>query len=103
MKSILITLLFIAFFAFTSEQLLAQKEAQNVLFLGNSYTFYNTLPKLLSDVAESAGDSVVYDSSTPGGYTLAQHSTNSTSLGKIMRYDFKNLKIIFLSLFYKME
>jgi len=26
-----------------------------------------------------------------------------TSLGKIKRYDLKNLKIIFLTLFYKME
>ena len=54
-----------------------------VLFLGNSYTYVNNLPGMLSSVASSMGDSVVYDSNCPGGYTLNGHSTNATSLAKI--------------------
>jgi len=57
--------------------------AKHVLFLGNSYTFFNTMPNMLVDLAASAGDSVIVDSNTPGGYTLEGHSTNTTSLSKI--------------------
>ncbi len=41
-------------------------------------------------MANSVGDTLIYDSNTPGGYTLQGHSTNSTSLEKIMegRWDF---------------
>ncbi len=53
------------------------------LFVGNSYTYVNDLPKMIADIASSTGDSVYYDSNTPGGYTLQLHSTNSTSLSKI--------------------
>lgn len=55
-----------------------------VLFLGNSYTAYNNLPQLVKDVALSTGDTIIFDSNTPGGFTLQGHSTNSTSLQKIM-------------------
>lgn len=57
--------------------------AKSVLFLGNSYTYVNNLPQLLSDVAAAMGDSVYFDISAPGGYTLQGHTTNATSLGKI--------------------
>ena len=56
---------------------------KDILFLGNSYTYVNDLPKLLQDIAISQGDSVYFDQNTPGGYTLQGHSTNATSLSKI--------------------
>ena len=43
----------------------------------------NNLPQLVADVASSLGDSLIFDSNTPGGYTLQGHSTNATSLAKI--------------------
>jgi PKD repeat protein len=55
-----------------------------VLFLGNSYTAYNNLPQLVKDVAISTGDTIIFDSNTPGGFTLQGHSTNTTSLQKII-------------------
>ncbi|MCT4583193.1 MAG: PKD domain-containing protein [Flavobacteriales bacterium] len=55
----------------------------NVLFLGNSYTGVNNLPSLTAQLATSLGDTINYDSNTPGGQTLQGHSTNSTSLNKI--------------------
>lgn len=57
---------------------------QKVLFLGNSYTGVNNLPQMLADIALSAGDNIVFDSNTPGGHTLDQHSVNPISLNKIM-------------------
>ena len=58
---------------------------KRALFLGNSYTQVNNLPQLIAQVAASAGDSLVVDSNTPGGYTLQGHSANPTSQSKIMQ------------------
>jgi PKD repeat protein len=58
-------------------------QTKNVLFLGNSYTGVNNLPLLTYNLALSLGDTINYDSNTPGGYTYQGHSTNATSLAKI--------------------
>jgi PKD repeat protein len=55
-----------------------------VLFLGNSYTGVNNLPQLVHDVALSAGDTLVFDSYSPGGYQLIDHSVDAASQNKIM-------------------
>ncbi len=67
---------------------IAQQQIKKVLFIGNSYTYVNDLPALLSNVAQSAGDSVIYDSNCIGGSTLQLHSTNSTTLQKIAQGNF---------------
>lgn len=56
---------------------------RNVLFLGNSYTGVNNLPQVVKDLAISAGDTLTFDSHTPGGYTLEDHSADPTSENKI--------------------
>lgn len=58
--------------------------SKRVLFLGNSYTNVNNLPQLIADLAISVGDTLIFDSNMPGGYTLQGHSSNTTSLQKIM-------------------
>lgn len=58
-------------------------QKKSVLFIGNSYTYTNDLPKMLADLALSAGDTVIFDSYSPGGFTFEQHSTDPTTLGKI--------------------
>jgi hypothetical protein len=63
--------------------LTAQAKKKKVLFIGNSYTYVNNLPQVLADMALSMGDTVIYDSSAPGGYTFQNHSTNATTLAKI--------------------
>ena len=55
-----------------------------VLFLGNSYTGVNNMPQIVHDVALSAGDTLVFDSYTPGGYQLIDHSVDMISQTKIM-------------------
>lgn len=73
--------LFLGFLSF------AQTSTQKVLFLGNSYTSVNNLPQMFKDVALSVNDSVIFDVNAPGGYTFQGHSTNASSLAKIMAGD----------------
>ena len=56
--------------------LFSQIEKQ-VLFIGNSYTYMNGLPELINQIAISKGNSLIYESHTPGGSTLIQHASNS--------------------------
>ena len=58
-------------------------QTKTVLYLGNSYTGVNNLPLLTYNLALSLGDTIIYESSTPGGYTLQGHSTNATTLTMI--------------------
>ena len=66
--------------------LVSSSQAQDttrVLFLGNSYTYYNDLPQLLTDLAADMGHVVETAANTPGGYTLQGHASNDTSLDLI--------------------
>ncbi len=59
------------------------QQTKHVLFLGNSYTGVNNLPQMVANLALSLGDTLIFDSNTPGGYTFQGHSTNATSQSKI--------------------
>jgi hypothetical protein len=59
------------------------QQKRSVLFLGNSYTAVNNLAQLIHDVSLSAGDTLIFDSNTPGGYRLIDHFNNLTSKAKI--------------------
>lgn len=79
MKAIsLICTLFLISFLTVSAQ-----DSKNVLFLGNSYTAANNLPLMISTMAVSTGDELIYDSNTPGGYRFMDHASSSTTLDKI--------------------
>lgn len=58
--------------------------SRKVLFLGNSYTSTNNLPQIVADAAFSTGDNLIFDSHTPGGYQLLQHSGDALTQSKIM-------------------
>jgi len=66
-----------------STQSFYAQDSKNVLFLGNSYTYYNNLPLLVQKAATSAGDTFTYDTNTPGGHRLKGHATNPISISKI--------------------
>lgn len=55
----------------------------NALFLGNSYTYVNDLPLLVSKLALANNDTLIYDSNTPGGYTFQNHFTDVITNAKI--------------------
>lgn len=76
MKRILILLLILL-------QLLGHSQTRKVLFIGNSYTFFNDMPVIIANLASSGGATLNWQSSSLPGYTLQQHSNNSTTLGLI--------------------
>jgi len=55
----------------------------SALFIGNSYTYVNNLPLLVSNLALANADTLVYDDNTPGGYTFSNHFANSVTNTKI--------------------
>ena len=58
-------------------------QTYDVLFIGNSYTYYNDLPEMISNIANDFGDSINHDQSTPGGTSLYAHSQNQATINKI--------------------
>lgn len=71
------------FFLLVAISVFAQSDTLNVLFIGNSYTGVNNLPLLVANLSTSANKVLNYDSHTPGGNTLENHSINATALNKI--------------------
>jgi hypothetical protein len=63
--------------------ILQAQESRNVLFIGNSYTAVNNLPQMISDIAASKNNTLVFNSNSPGGYTFQLHSANATTLSGI--------------------
>lgn len=56
----------------------------HVLFIGNSYTYYNSLPSIFEQMAVSAGfPKPLVDSSVPGGWQLIKHLHGTETLAKI--------------------
>lgn len=59
------------------------QESKSALFIGNSYTAYNNLPQMVASMAQSIGDTLIFDSHTPGGSRFLHHASNSVSISKI--------------------
>jgi len=55
----------------------------SVLFIGNSYTYVNTMPQLVANFAASMGDTLVFDTWTIGGATFGDHVSLPGCLQKI--------------------
>jgi len=58
-------------------------QTTSVLWLGNSYVATNNLPDMLAQLALSGGDTIQYDSNTPGGYTFQLHWDDAYTHSKI--------------------
>ena len=43
-----------------------------VLFIGNSYTYYNSLPQMVEELAQAAGQDMEFRAFTRGGATLLE-------------------------------
>lgn len=76
---------------FTLVVTIIQGQTKRVLFLGNSYTSVNNLPQMVSDVAASVGDNLIFDSNAPGGYYLGDHFISTVSLNKIKSGNWDNV------------
>ena len=54
----------------------------NVLFIGNSFTYYNEMPKMFSQLLRSEGISANVEQIVNGGYRLRQYADLDTADGK---------------------
>jgi hypothetical protein len=83
MKKILLLTISILLFKTSFSQ-----EEIKVLFLGNSYTYYNDLPKIIKDIATNEDKTFIYESVSPGGCTFFLHlEEQQGSLSKIRQGD----------------
>ena len=55
------------------------QDSTSVLFIGNSYTYFNNMPQILSDISTSFGNNVSHASQTPGGATFSGHAGNTAT------------------------
>ena len=65
--------LVVLLFLWIASQGIAQKET-SVLFIGNSFTFYNYMPGILKDIASANGKPMHVDTAVTGGKDLKFHS-----------------------------
>lgn len=63
--------------------LASRATSRKVFFIGNSYTYTNSMPDIFKNFASAMGDTLVYAMSAPGGYTLEQHCTNTATISGI--------------------
>ena len=56
----------------------------NALFVGNSFTFYNDMPKIAESIAKDLGYDLTCDSVTVGSHTLEQYADVTDEYGKIL-------------------
>ena len=73
---------------------LRDKETElNILFIGNSFTFYNDMPtKFFKNICGSAGYKVKIEAITNGGHYLAEFADTSDEYGKKVDKALKNNK-----------
>jgi len=55
----------------------------SVLWIGNSYTYYNDLPTIVSKLAQAAGEGYEFDSHLEGGWSWEKHWNSNETLQKI--------------------
>ncbi len=68
LSSTIAILLFIFCFQISYTQ-----QTKSALFLGNSYTYYNNILKLVDNLAQAVVNVLIYDSNTLEGYQLYQY------------------------------
>lgn len=56
------------------------QDTLRILFIGNSMTYVQDLPGLLTNLASSNGKTIITAQNTPGGYYLSDHVTDPVSL-----------------------
>lgn len=60
-----------------------QNDFKRILFIGNSYTFGYSMPKILQELIDESGDKAEVESIAVGGFYLKNHSQNENTINKI--------------------
>ncbi len=83
--SCLLTLgLIVAFVPIARGQDGKTKDEIHVLFIGNSFTYYHDLPKMIAELAKAGKQPTLHhDRETPGGCTLEKHWKDGKALTKL--------------------
>jgi len=55
----------------------------DVLWIGNSYTYVNDVPKTVQRMAQAAGETLHYDQHTEGGWSWERHAASQETTDKI--------------------
>jgi len=62
---------------------LSSPSALKVLFIGNSYTYVNDVPKTVELLSTTAGFELIHDQHTEGGWTWEKHAKSQITIDKI--------------------
>ena len=79
------------FAAIAQPQAAQQTDEVQVLFIGNSFTYYHDLPKMISELAKAGKQRPMrHERETPGGCTLEKHWKDGKALAKLQsrKWDF---------------
>ena len=62
-----------------------ETETKRILFLGNSYTFYNDLPEMITEISNTVDGEIKIEAQqiTIGGATLSRHYNSMETIGAI--------------------
>ncbi len=58
-------------------------DTTRVLFIGNSHTYFNSMPSMVMELATALDKKIIIDQHAPGGYSLSAHSHNNRTIEKI--------------------
>jgi hypothetical protein len=58
---------------------------KHILFVGNSYTFYNGMAFMTEKIAASLGDNLIAQTQTIGGTSLEEHASNASTTSRIQQ------------------
>jgi len=88
-------ILLLIFLFFTQSNLIAQSnESQDVLFIGNSYTYFWNLPQTVEAMCEKTNLRYTCEQSTAGGANLGQHWRSEKGLQTLQKLEAKTYDII---------
>lgn len=74
-------------------EVLDKTKEYSILFIGNSYTYYNEMPEVLfAGIAEDAGYKFTVKSLTKGGWDLVRSGSADDELGALVDAELKNTK-----------
>jgi hypothetical protein len=79
MKQLLFLISFLVFSArLSAQQTTVDSSATSYLFIGNSFTYMNDMPKLFESMAKHAGKRVYVQSNTKGGASFEEHANRES-------------------------
>ena len=71
--------------AVANHQRIRDQRRVSVLFIGNSYTYFNNLPEMFAELAAEAGQQVKVTMAAPGGWRLKDHWEKGEALALLRK------------------